>query len=361
MEIMPEHSCGAVADKIINLIECGIEYKQEILETFHELQRAQRAAVLLKKAVEVLDIEQDIRRKVKMAMDKNQREYYLREQMKVIEEELGGKDGIGAEADRYRKEIEALELPEYAKEKLLREVDRLVKYGDHASESGVIRTYLDTVLELPWNQETAEEDNIEAAQEILDRDHYGLEQVKERVIEYLSVRHFNRKAASILCLVGPPGVGKTSIAKSIAQALNKKYVRISLGGIHDEADIRGHRRTYIGSMPGRIMAAVAQAGTKNPLILLDEVDKLGGDYKGDPSAALLEVLDAEQNDTFRDHFVEVPFDLSQVLFITTANDVGMIPAPLLDRMELIELSSYTREEKFHIAKEHLVQIGRAHV
>lgn len=332
-----------------------IEDKQRILEEDVLSKRLRLLAQAMEKENDILGLEHDIYDKVRESMDKNQREYYLREQMRVISEELGEEESVMDEAEEYRRRIAALTLPQETSEKFYAEADCLSKMPPNSHESSVIRGYLDLCLELPWNISTKDKIDLSKAKAQLDRDHYGLTKVKERILEMLAVRKLAPDIkGQIICLAGPPGVGKTSIAKSIAKSMGRKYARISLGGVKDESDIRGHRKTYIGAMPGRIINAIKLAGSNNPLILLDEVDKLGGDYKGDPSAALLEVLDAEQNDTFRDHFVEVPFDLSQVLFITTANDVGMIPAPLLDRMELIELSSYTREEKFHIAKEHLV-------
>ena len=301
-------------------------------------------------------MEQQLAQKVKERIDKNQREYYLREQLKVIQDELGDTDGIKAEVEEYKQKINKLKTVKDTKEKLMKEVDRFSKMPPSSAESSVIRNYLDTVLSLPWNKLSKESFDIKNAEKILNEDHYGLEKVKERVLEYLAVRQNTKgKNGTILCFAGPPGVGKTSVAKSIARSLGRKYVRISLGGIHDESDIRGHRKTYIGAMEGRIIAAMKEAKTKNPLILLDEIDKMGADYKGDPSAALLEVLDYEQNGTFRDHYIEVPFDLSQVLFITTANSLDTVSRPLLDRMEIIELSGYTSNEKFHIAKDYLVK------
>ena len=303
-----------------------------------------------------MKLEQQLAQKVKERIDKNQREYFLREQLKVIQDELGDTDGIKAEVEEYKQKINKLKTVKDTKEKLMKEVDRFSKMPPSSAESSVIRNYLDTVLSLPWNKLSKESFDIKNAEKILNEDHYGLEKVKERVLEYLAVRQNTKgKNGTILCFAGPPGVGKTSVAKSIARSLGRKYVRISLGGIHDESDIRGHRKTYIGAMEGRIIAAMKEAKTKNPLILLDEIDKMGADYKGDPSAALLEVLDYEQNGTFRDHYIEVPFDLSQVLFITTANSLDTVSRPLLDRMEIIELSGYTSNEKFHIAKDYLVK------
>ena len=312
--------------------------------------------ITIQNQLEVLKLEQQLAQKVKERIDKNQREYFLREQLKVIQDELGDTDGIKAEVEEYKQKINKLKTVKDTKEKLMKEVDRFSKMPPSSAESSVIRNYLDTVLSLPWNKLSKESFDIKNAEKILNEDHYGLEKVKERVLEYLAVRQNTKgKNGTILCFAGPPGVGKTSVAKSIARSLGRKYVRISLGGIHDESDIRGHRKTYIGAMEGRIIAAMKEAKTKNPLILLDEIDKMGADYKGDPSAALLEVLDYEQNGTFRDHYIEVPFDLSQVLFITTANSLDTVSRPLLDRMEIIELSGYTSNEKFHIAKDYLVK------
>lgn len=355
MQVMQAVSVGEICDIISASAEFDVDVAQEMLSEFDELERAENLIVALKNQMEILKLERDIARRVKEKIDKNQREYYLREQLHIIQEELDGGDGVSVEADEFTRRIKELKAPKETKEKLLKEVDRYLKMPPASSESAVIRTYLDTVLDMPWNKITRENTDIKEAEKILDEDHYGLEKVKERIIEYLAVRQLTKgKSSTILCLVGPPGVGKTSVAKSVARALNRKYVRVSLGGIHDESDIRGHRKTYIGAMEGRIMAAMKEAKTRNPLILLDEIDKMGVDYKGDPSAALLEVLDYEQNGTFRDHYMEVPFDLSQVLFITTANTLDTVSAPLLDRMEIIELSGYTDTEKFHIAKGYLL-------
>ena len=332
-----------------------IEEKQEVLEQSNIAKRLEALAEILENENSVLNLERDIYEKVKGQIDKNQREYYLREQMRVISNELGEDDPTQDEVEEYLEKIKALNLPEEASEKLAKEAERLYKMPSNSHEAGVIRGYLDVCLELPWNTVTKDKADVKEAARILDRDHYGLKKVKERILETIAVRKLAPDIrGQILCLVGPPGVGKTSVAKSIARAVGRNYVRVSLGGVRDESDIRGHRKTYIGSMPGRIMNAMKLAGSKNPLMLLDEVDKLGNDFKGDPSAALLEVLDSEQNSAFRDHFIEIPFDLSDVLFIATANTTSTIPAPLLDRMEVIELTSYTREEKFHIAKDHLL-------
>ncbi len=330
--------------------------KQTLLNENSIAKRLQLLASLLEGEINILTLERELYAKVKEQIDQNQREYYLREQQRAIAEELGEGDNIDNEADEYLKKIEALSLNDEAKEKLTAEVRKLRKLHPSSQEAGVVRGYLDTCLELPWNVYTKDKIDIKAAARLLDREHYGLQKVKERILELLAVRQLAPDInGQIICLVGPPGVGKTSIARSIAEAMGRKYVRMSLGGVRDESDIRGHRKTYIGSMPGRIMAAIKQAGSSNPLMLLDEVDKLGSDYRGDPSAALLEVLDGEQNSAFRDHYIEVPYDLSKVLFVATSNTTETIPGPLLDRMEVIELSSYTREEKFQIAKRHLVK------
>ncbi len=345
---------GYLADFIAQNINVDFDVKQEILEELNVVRRLTMVIRLLGDETEILRIENDIQDQLKTQLDKNQREYYLREQIKVIQTELGEQDVV-AECAEYRERIEAIDLPEEAAERLHKEVDRLEKMSSMSAESGVVRTYLETVLELPWNRHTRDKADLVRAKKVLDRDHYGLEKVKERILEFLAVKALAPEVkGQVLCLVGPPGVGKTSIARSVAEAMGRKYARISLGGVRDEADIRGHRKTYIGSMPGRIMAGLRQAGTKNPLLLLDEIDKMGNDFRGDPASAMLEVLDTEQNVAFRDHYIELPFDLSHVLFVTTANDLGTVPRPLLDRMEVIELSSYTEEEKLQIAKRHLL-------
>lgn len=354
MQVMSAHTLGELCDIIAAGAELEIETNQELLSEFDVCARAEMLTAALQNRMEVLKLERQIAERVKERLDKNQREYYLREQLHVIQEELDG-GGTISEAEEYEKQIKKLKTTKDTKEKLLKEVDRFLKMPPSSSESAVVRSYLDTVLEMPWNKTTKENNDIQNARAVLDEDHYGLDKVKERIVEYLAVRQMtNGKSSAILCLVGPPGVGKTSVAKSVARALGRKYVRISLGGIHDESDIRGHRKTYIGAMEGRIMAAMKEAKTLNPLILLDEIDKMGVDYKGDPSAALLEVLDYEQNGAFRDHYIEVPFDLSKVLFITTANTLETVSRPLLDRMEIIELTGYTSAEKFHIAKDYLI-------
>lgn len=329
--------------------------KQTILNESTLLGRLEKLLVLLHRECDILSIEKDIDDRVNVQMDKGQREYYLREQMHAISEELGDSEDTRAEADTYRQKIQALKLDPESEEKLLKECDRLARMQGNAAETSVIRSYLDTCLALPWHVTTEDNLDQEHARKVLDKEHYGLEKVKERILEILAVRKLNTEVkGQIICLVGPPGVGKTSIAHSIAECMGRKFARMSLGGVHDEAEIRGHRRTYIGAMPGRIISAVMTAKSSNPLILLDEIDKLAADYKGDPSSALLEVLDPEQNKSFKDNYLDIPFDLSEVLFITTANNAETIPAPLYDRMDVIELSSYTRTEKFNIAKKHLL-------
>lgn len=331
------------------------EDKQAILEESSVVKRLKFLVRVLEEENEILSLEQDIHEKVRSQIDNNQREYYLREQMKAISSELGDNESTQEEIYEYHDKIEKLALEAESSEKLHKEADRLMKMPFNSHEAGVIKTYLDTVLELPWNTYTKDRIDIARAGKQLDRDHYGMDKVKERVLEMLAVRALAPDIkGQIICLAGPPGVGKTSIAKSIAKAMGRKYVRMSLGGVRDESDIRGHRKTYVGAMPGRIITSMRQSGSANPLFLLDEVDKLGSDFRGDPSSALLEVLDSEQNYAFRDHYIELPFDLSQVLFIATANDLSMVPRPLLDRMEIISLTSYTREEKFHISKKYLL-------
>ncbi len=328
--------------------------KQEILNENTVLGRLEKILEFIRKETKIVRIEKDIQHKVSEQIDKNQRDYYLREQMRVISDELDDGDEKD-DTDSYKDKIEALNLPEEANEKLLKEADRLTKMSSSSQEATVIRTYLDTCLELPWNTQTKDKLDIKKAETVLDKEHYGMKKVKERILEILAVRKLAPEAkAQIICLVGPPGVGKTSIAHSVAQCLGKKYARMSLGGVRDEAEIRGHRRTYIGAMPGKIISAILTAKSSNPLLLLDEVDKLASDFRGDPAAALLEALDPEQNKSFKDHYLDIPFDLSDVLFITTANTLDTIPRPLLDRMDVIELSSYTRIEKMNIAKKHLV-------
>jgi len=347
------------ADKIADIITANMalrtEQKQEILEEFNVFARLEKLLKILNEEVEILGIERNISAKVRKQIEKSQREYYLREQLKAIQNELEGKDGESSEIDAYRQKLEEANLPEEAREKVLKELDRLSKLPPGSAEVGVIRTYLDWIFDLPWNKRTEDIIDLDRAEKILNEDHYGLEKVKERILEYLAVSKMkNNLKGPILCLVGPPGVGKTSIARSVARALNRNYVRMSLGGVRDEAEIRGHRRTYVGSMPGRIIAAMKQAGSMNPLILMDEIDKMSSDFRGDPASAMLEVLDSEQNFAFRDHYLEIPFDLSDVLFFTTANSTDTIPRPLLDRMEVINISGYTEEEKYEIARRHLI-------
>ena len=355
LQIMEQTDLQKMVDQIAVNIPVFYEEKQKLLEAVDLTERFEQLFVLLENEIQVMNIKTEIQEKVKARVDKNQREYILREQLKVIREELG-EDTTGAEADHFQEEADKLEASDEVKERIEKEIERFKNAGNNSAESSVIRGYIETLLELPWDKESVDNMDLANAREILDEDHYGLEKVKERVLEFLAVRALTKKGDSpIICLVGPPGTGKTSIARSIARALDKKYVRICLGGVRDEAEIRGHRRTYIGAMPGRIANGMKQAGVKNPLMLLDEIDKVSSDYKGDTSSALLEVLDSEQNNKFRDHYVELPLDLSEVLFIATANDVQTIPRPLLDRMELIEVSSYTENEKLHIAKEHLLE------
>lgn len=341
-------------DYVTNNLPVSYELKQQVLEAEDINDRYQVIVSLLLSQVEVISIKNELQKKVKVRVDKHQKEYVLREQLGVIREELG--ENADSEADEYEKKLSELDAPDYVKEKTKKEIKRFRNMSSSSSESTVERGYIETVLELPWNRMSVDNKDLDHAAQVLDDDHYGLKDVKERILEFLAVRNLTSKGESpIICLVGPPGTGKTSIARSIASALEKKYVRISLGGVRDEAEIRGHRKIYIGAMPGRIVNGLRQAGVSNPLMLLDEIDKVSSDYKGDTSAALLEVLDSEQNCRFRDHYIEMPVDLSEVLFIATANEVSGIPKPLLDRMELIEVSSYTENEKFHIAKEHLVE------
>ena len=328
--------------------------RQEFLECSYISHLYDRIVYYLMREIEIIKIKRDYQGKVKVNIDKNQKDYILREEMKVLQEELGEEYG-GSDADAFLEQLEKLNADKETKEKIKKEILRFKAMPGGGQEANVLRTYIETVMELPWLKTGKDDQDIHHAKEVLDQDHYGLQQVKDRVLEYLAVRILTKKGSSpILCLVGPPGTGKTSIARSVARALNKKYVRISLGGVRDEAEIRGHRKTYVGAMPGRIAEAMRQAGVSNPLMLLDEIDKVSGDYKGDVSSALLEVLDGEQNVKFRDHYVEIPIDLSGVLFIATANTTQTIPGPLLDRMEIIEVSSYTENEKFHIAKDYLI-------
>ena len=354
LKIMSSDDSGFIADTIAQNSGMDFKDKVKLLCMLNPVKRLETAVKLLKQEVEVLKLESQIQEKTRSNMEQNQKDYYLREQIRAIREELGEEDE-DSEIQSYTDRICGLCLEESVEKKLLKDVDRLKKQPFGSAEGAVLRNYLDTVLELPWNHRTKERVDVSVARRILEQDHFGLEKVKERILETIAVRQMAPKMPpQILCLVGPPGVGKTSISYSIAKALNRKMARISLGGVHDEADIRGHRKTYIGAMPGRIMAAITQSGSSNPLLLLDEIDKMGQDHRGDPSAALLEVLDGEQNSTYRDHYLEIPFDLSDVMFITTANTLDTVPRPLLDRMEIIELGSYTDEEKLMIAKNHLI-------
>ena len=351
-QIMELNDLEKATAQIAMNIPLYYEQKQKVLEAVELKERCELLCSIMENEIQILQIKIEIQEKVKERIDKNQREYIMREQMKLIREEL--KEDNVNEADQFEEELKKLKASKEVKEKIQKEIQRYRNVGMNSGESSVIRGYIETLLEMPWDKASKDSKDIERAREILEADHYGLEKVKERILEFLSVRILTKKGDSpILCLVGPPGTGKTSIARSIAKALDKKYVRISLGGVRDEAEIRGHRRTYIGAMPGRIANGIRTAGVKNPLMLLDEIDKLSSDYKGDTASAMLEVLDGEQNVKFRDHYIEIPLDLSEVLFIATANDVQSIPRPLLDRMELIEVTSYTENEKFHIAKEHL--------
>ncbi len=353
LDVLSREDPGVLADFIASNTAIDPAKKQTILCELNPLRRMEKLCAILRSETEILKIEEDIQDKVQEQIDQNQREYYLREQMRAISVELDGEEAD--EAAIFREQIEALNVSDDVRKKLLQECSRLDKTNKSSPEAMVIRTYLETCIALPWGVYTEDSFDLKKARKVLDDDHYGLEKIKDRMIEMLAVRKLSPDIkGQIICLVGPPGVGKTSIARSVAQAMGRKYARVSLGGVRDEAEIRGHRKTYIGAMPGRIINAITHAGSCNPLILLDEIDKLGADYKGDPSSALLEVLDGEQNDTFRDHYIELPFDLSRVLFVTTANDRDTIPGPLKDRMEIIELGSYTAQEKFNIAKKHLL-------
>ncbi len=346
---------GRLTDIIASYISLEQEDNQKLLETYDEYERLKELHKILQEEIELLKIEEQISKRVKTRMNKVQKEYYLREQMRAIKEELGEDGDEDDDIEEYRKEILDLELEDKVEEKVLKELDRLTKLSPHSPENAVIRTYLDWIVDLPWNKESEDNMDIIKSRKILDEDHYGLEDVKERILEFIAVKQFtDSMKGPILCLVGPPGVGKTSIARSVARSMDREFVRMSLGGVRDESEIRGHRRTYVGSMPGRIINSINEAGTNNPVFLLDEIDKIGSDFRGDPASALLEVLDPEQNATFKDHYLDVAFDLSKVLFLTTANSLNTIPGPLLDRMEVIEINSYTEDEKLNIAKEYLV-------
>ena len=353
-QILDIEEIERLVDQICINLPLEFEQRQQLLEAVSLNDRYELLGVIMSNEIEIMHLRTEIQNKVKERIDKNQREYILREQLKLIREELGEDDTV-SEADHFRQRVEELKAPQEIKDKILKEIKRFKSLGFNNSESSVSRGYIETLLKLPWDKASRDTNNLNKAKDILEADHYGLEKVKERVLEFLAVRALTKKGSSpILCLVGPPGTGKTSIARSVARALNKKYVRVCLGGVRDEAEIRGHRRTYVGAMPGRIASGLIQAGVKNPLMLLDEIDKVSSDYKGDTSSALLEVLDSEQNKKFTDHYVELPIDLSEVLFIATANDPQSIPRPLMDRMEVIEISSYTENEKEHIAREHLI-------
>ncbi len=346
---------GRLADVISSHMALKLDSKQKILEAFHPYDRLEALEIILKEEIEILKIEEKISERVKAQINQIQKEHYLREQMIAIRKELGEDESVQGEADDFKKKLDEVGVPEEVKEKALTEIKRLSQLPSSSPETGIIRNYLTWITDLPWNKETEDKIDLKRSREILDRDHYGLKDVKERILEYLSVRKLSDNLKGpIICLVGPPGVGKTSIAKSIASALDKKFVRMSLGGVRDESEIRGHRRTYVGAMPGRIISSIKKADSKNPVFLLDEIDKMSGDFRGDPASALLEVLDPEQNSTFTDHFLEFPFDLSKVMFITTANSLNTIPRPLLDRMEIIRVSGYTEEEKLQIAKKYLL-------
>ena len=355
MRILNLDDTSRLSDAITANIFLKAEAKQELLEIFNPIKRLEKLLGILIREIEIMSIEREIGAKVRKQIDKSQRDYYLREQVKTIQNELGDKDGIAAEVEEYRERIAQCKLPEEVEKKALKEVDKLSKMQAGFAEGTVVRNYLDWILDLPWTFKTDERLDIEVAKAVLDEDHYGLEKVKERILEYLAIRvNKSTLKGPIICLVGPPGVGKTSVAKSVARALNRNYVRVSLGGVRDEAEIRGHRRTYVGAIPGRIITSLKQAGSMNPLLLLDEIDKMNSDFRGDPASAMLEVLDGEQNFAFHDHYIELPYDLSEVLFITTANNADTIPRPLLDRMEVIEVSSYTEEEKVRIALDFLI-------
>lgn len=346
---------GRLVDIIASYIYLNIEDNQKILETFDFLERLEVLHGILQQEIEVLEIEDKINERVKKQINKLQKEHYLKEQIKAIQTELGEDEDIASEVEEYREKFKALKLPKDAGEKVDKELDRLMKMSPYSAETGVIRNYLEWMISLPWNKEKREKPDLKKAKEVLNKDHYGLEDVKERILEFIAIRKLSKSIKGpIICLVGPPGVGKTSIAKSIAESLNRDFVRMSLGGVRDEAEIRGHRRTYVGAMPGRIVSSLRRAGSKNPVFLLDEIDKLGNDYRGDPASGLLEVLDPEQNTNFIDHFIDTPFDLSKVLFITTANTTATIPRPLLDRMEVIRIGGYTEEEKLQITKRYLL-------
>jgi len=355
LTVMDIDDPSRLADIVASYISFNLETHQQILETFDFYERLEVLHKILVEEIEILKIEEKINQRVRTQISKLQKEYFLKEQLRAIQRELGEDDDIDSEVEEYKEKIEKANMPKEAKEKALKEVERLNRMSPHSAETAVIRTYLDWLVDLPWNKETKDKVDIKAARDILNRDHYGLDDVKERILEFLAIRKLAKNIKGpILCLVGPPGVGKTSIARSIAEALNRKFVRMSLGGVHDEAELRGHRRTYVGAMPGRVMSLIRKSGSKNPVFLFDEIDKLTSSFRGDPASVLLEILDPEQNYAFTDHYIDVPFDLSKVFFITTANTTNTIPAPLLDRMEVIRISGYTEEEKVNIANNHLI-------
>lgn len=355
MSVVTVEEPGRLADLIASHLSLKIEDKQALLDAVGVKERLEKLCDIIAREMEILELEKKINVRVRKQIEKTQKEYYLREQLKAIQKELGDKDDRMAEVDEYRQRMKEQELPKEVADKINKEIERLEKMPPMVAESAVIRTYLDCLLALPWSKETVDSLDVEAAEAILAEDHYGLEKVKERILEYLSIRQLTKSMKGpILCLVGPPGVGKTSIARSIARSMERNFVRVSLGGVRDEAEIRGHRRTYVGAMPGRIIQGVRTGGTKNPVFLLDEVDKMNADFRGDPSSALLEVLDPEQNNTFSDHYVDLPFDLSRILWVVTANIMHNIPRPLLDRMEIISIPGYTEEEKIQIAKRYLI-------
>lgn len=355
MSVVTVEEPGRLADLIASHLSLKVEDKQALLDAIAVQERLERLCSIVGREIEILEMEKKINIRVRKQMEKTQKEYYLREQLKAIQKELGEKDDRLAEVDEYRQKMSDQELPKEVSEKIIKEIERLEKMPPMAAESAVIRTYLDWLIGLPWSKETVDSLDVESAERILDEDHYGLSKVKERILEYLSIRQLTQSMKGpILCLVGPPGVGKTSLARSIARAMERNFVRVSLGGVRDEAEIRGHRRTYVGALPGRMIQGIKTAGSKNPVFLLDEVDKMNADFRGDPSSALLEVLDPEQNNTFSDHYIELPFDLSRVLWVVTANVMHNIPRPLLDRMEIISIPGYTEEEKIQIAKRYLI-------
>ena len=355
LTVMDIDDPSRLADIVASYISFNLETHQQILETFDFYERLEVLHKILVEEIEILKIEEKINQRVRTQISKLQKEYFLKEQLRAIQRELGEDDDIDSEVEEYKEKIEKANMSKEAKEKALKEVERLNRMSPHSAETAVIRTYLDWLVDLPWNKETKDKVDIKAARDILNRDHYGLDDVKERILEFLAIRKLAKNIKGpILCLVGPPGVGKTSIARSIAEALNRKFVRMSLGGVHDEAELRGHRRTYVGAMPGRVMSLIRKSGSKNPVFLFDEIDKLTSSFRGDPASVLLEILDPEQNYAFTDHYIDVPFDLSKVFFITTANTTNTIPAPLLDRMEVIRISGYTEEEKVNIANNHLI-------